>query len=213
MYRLHCFCQSGNSYKVALALRCLTQPWTAVFVDFMNGATKTKEWRREFNEMGEVPILEDGNLRLTQSGMILTYLASKHKQFGGHDDAEQREILRWLLFDNHKFSSYFVSYRFMKSFGQTEPDPAVMAWLRGRIDQAFSVADQHLQSHRFMVGEGPTIADFSMCGYLFFPEEETGLRFAQRFPNIRAWLERIRALPGWADPYEILPGQRLAPRW
>lgn len=213
MYRLHCFCQSGNSYKVALALRCLTQPWTAVFVDFMNGATKTNEWRREFNEMGEVPILEDGNLRLTQSGMILTYLASKHKQFGGHDDAEQREILRWLLFDNHKFSSYFVSYRFMKSFGQTEPEPAVMAWLRGRIDQAFSVADQHLQSQRFMVGEGPTIADFSMCGYLFFPEEETGLRFAQRFPNIRAWLERIRAMPGWADPYEILPGQRLAPRW
>jgi glutathione S-transferase len=75
------------------------------------------------------------------------------------------------------------------------------------------VVDGHLQSHRFIIGEHPTIADFSMCGYLFFPEEESGLQFAQRFPSIRRWLEAIRAMPGWADPYDILPGQRLAPRW
>ncbi|HEY3074703.1 MAG TPA: glutathione S-transferase [Burkholderiales bacterium] len=213
MYRLHCFCQSGNSYKVALALRCMNQPWTAVFVDFMNGATRTEEWRRELNEMGEVPILEDGELRLTQSGMILSYLANKHRQFGGADDAERREILRWLLFDNHKFSSYFVSYRFMKSFAPAAPDAAVMAWLKGRIDQVFAIAERHLESRRFVVGDAPTIADFSMCGYLFFPEEESGLRLAQRFAAIARWLERIRALPGWADPYDILPGERLSPRW
>jgi glutathione S-transferase len=198
---------------VALALRCLGEPWSAVFVDFMNGVTRTDEWRRQFNEMGEVPLLEDGALRLTQSGMILTYLANKHGQFGGRDEGEKREILRWLLYDNHKFSSYFVSYRFMKSFAPTPPDPAVMGWLKGRIEQAFSIVDRHLHSQRFMIGEDPTIADFSMCGYLYFPEEESGLQFAERFANIRGWLERIRAMPGWADPYEILPGDRLAPRW
>jgi glutathione S-transferase len=213
MVRLHCFCQSGNSYKVALMLRCLRQQWEPVFVDYMHGITRTPEWREAFNEMGEVPILEDGALQLTQSGMILTYLAEKHGQFGGNGEAERREVLRWLLFDNHKFSSYFVSYRFMKSFGETPPDPAVMTWLRGRIDAAFGIVDRHLASRSFMVGDSPTIADFSMCGYLFFPEEESGCQVRERFPGIARWLARIGALEGWADPYDILPGAVIKPRW
>lgn len=213
MYHLYCFCQSGNSFKVALALNCMHQPWTPVFVDFMNGATKVQQWRDEFNEMGEVPILEDGALRLTQSGVILTYLAEIHGRFGGANETERRDILRWLLFDNHKFSSYFVSYRFLKSFSPTPPDPAVMGWLKGRIDAAFSIAERHLAEREFMVGNAPTIADFSMCGYLFFPENESGCQVEQRFPNIGRWLGRIRSLDGWDDPYNILPGQRLLPRW
>lgn len=213
MYRLHSFCQSGNSFKVALMLGCLRAPWSPVFVDYMNGATKDETWREKTNEMGEVPVLEDGDLRLTQSGAILTYLAYKHGRFGGSDDSERREILRWLLFDNHKFSSYFVSYRFLKSFGATAPDPSVMAWLRGRIDAAFAIVDKHLGMSSFVVGNSPTIADFSMCGYLFFPEEESGCQVRQRFARIARWMERIQSLEGWADPYAILPGQRIAPRW
>jgi glutathione S-transferase len=213
MYRLHCFCQSGNSYKVAIALRCLDQSWTPLFVDFMNGATRKAEWRGEVNELGEVPVLEDGALRLTQSGVILTYLADKHGRFGGRNAAQKREILRWLLFDNHKFTSYVASYRFMKAFAAAPPDPAVMAWLKGRIDGAYSIVDLHLRSNDFVVGAEPTIADFSLCGYLFYPEEETGLDTARRFPNIAAWTERVRAMKGWAHPYEILPGERIAPRW
>jgi glutathione S-transferase len=213
MYRLHCFSQSGNSFKVALALNCMQQPWTPVFVDYMNGATRAQQWRDEINEMGEVPVFEDGALRLTQSGSILTYLAEKHGRYGGVNAAERREVLRWVLFDNHKFSSYFVSYRFLKSFNPAPPDPAVMAWLKGRIDAAFSIADRHLATREFMVGPAPTIADFSMCGYLFFPENESGCEVEQRFPNIWRWLMRIRSLEGWADPYDILPGQRLPPKW
>lgn len=213
MYRLHSFCQSGNSFKVALMLRSLRQRWEPVFVDYIHGATRAPDWRSEFNEMGEVPILEDGTLRLTQSGMILTYLAEKHGQFGGASESERRDILRWLLFDNHKFSSYFVSHRFMKSFGETQPDPAVMAWLRGRIDSAFDIVDQHLKSRSFMIGDAPTIADFSMCGYLFFPEEESCCQVRERFPNISNWLARIGSLEGWADPYDILPGTRIKPKW
>jgi glutathione S-transferase len=213
MYRLHCFSQSGNSFKVALALNCMQQPWTPVFVDYMNGATRAQQWRDEINEMGEVPVFEDGALRLTQSGSILTYLAEKHGRYGGVNVAERREVLRWVLFDNHKFSSYFVSYRFLKSFNPAPPDPAVMAWLKGRIDAAFSIADRHLAKREFMVGAAPTIADFSMCGYLFYPENESGCEVEQRFPNIWRWLMRIRSLEGWADPYDILPGQRLLPKW
>jgi len=213
MYKLHGFCQSGNTFKVAFLLRALNQPWEPRFVDFMNGVTRTGEWREGTNEMGEVPVLDDGDRRLTQSGVILTHLSSRHGAFGGRSEDEKLEVLRWLLFDNHKFTSYFASYRFMKAFGPSEPDPAVMAWLRARLDNAFGIVDKHLAGREFMVGTAATIADISLCGYLFYPVEESGYEVASRFPNIGAWLERVRAIPGWADPYDILPGERIAPRW
>jgi glutathione S-transferase len=213
VYQLHSFCQSGNSFKVAFMLRALNQPWEPVFVDFMNGLTREASWRENANEMGEVPVLQDGSLRLTQSGVILTYLAKKHSKYGGTTEDEQREILRWLLFDNHKFTSFFATYRFMKAFGPAAPDPAVMAFLRGRMDGAFGIVNKHLATSDYMVGNAPTIADFSLCGYLFYPVEESGYEVEQRFPHIGAWLARVRALPGWALPYDILPGERLLPKW
>ena len=214
MYRLHGFCQSGNTFKVAFLLRALRQPWEPVFVDFMNGVTRTPAWREQANAMGEVPVLEEADgSRMTQSGVILTELAARHGAFGGDTPQERREVLRWLFFDNHKFTSYFATYRFMKAFGPTAPDPAVMAWLRGRLDNSFGIVDKHLQGREFLVGSGPTIADISLCGYLFYPAEESGYPVQDRYPSIAAWLERVRAIPGWADPYDILPGERLAPKW
>ena len=213
MYRLHGFCQSGNSYKVAFFLKALGQPWEPVFVDFMNGITRTPAWRDRTNPMGEAPVLEDGARRLTQSGVILTYLARKHGQYGGATGDDQLEVLRWILFDNHKFTSYFATYRFMKAFGPSAPDPAVMAWLRGRMDNAFAIVDRQLAATPFITGAQPTIADFSLSGYMFYPVEESGYEVAGRFPHIQDWLGRMRQLPGWASPYDILPGERMSPKW
>ena len=123
MYRLHGFCQSGNSYKVALMLRALGVPFMA--------------------------------------------------------DA---------------------------------PGADVEAFLKTRIGNCFSVVDKHLAKQPWIVGDAPTIADFSMCGYLFFPPEESGIDVAAQYPNIGAWLERVRGLPGWCDPYAALPGERIRPK-
>jgi glutathione S-transferase len=213
MYRLQCFSQSGNSYKVAFFLRAIDQPHEFVFVDFMHGATRDEAWRSWSNEMGEVPVLEDFPLRLTQSGAILTHLANKHGRYGGDTPEQKQEVLRWLLFDNHKFTSYFASYRFAKAFGANPPDPAVMAWLKGRIDSAFGIVDKHLALSPFVVGQQPTIADFSMCGYMFYPVEESGYDMPAQFPHIAAWIERMRQLPGWAPPYDMMPGERIAAKW
>jgi glutathione S-transferase len=216
MYQLHCFSQSGNAFKVAFFLQATQQPWQPVFVDFMNDITRTPTWREDTNAMGEVPVLDDGGQRLTQSGVILTHLAAKHGGrggYGGATEADRLEVLRWLLFDNHKFSSYFASYRFMKAFGPTAPDPAVMAWLRARIDNAFGVLDKHLAGRTFVVGNAPTIADFSLCGYLFYPLEESGYEVQGRYAHISQWLQRLQQLPGWASPYAMLPGAVITPKW
>ena len=213
MYRLHCFSQSGNSFKVAFMLRALGQPWEAVFVDFMHGRTRDAAWREQTNEMGEAPVLEDGVRRLTQSGVILTYLSRKHGAFAARNEDEELEVLRWILFDNHKFTSYFATYRFLKSFGPAPADPAVLAWLKARVDAAFAVVEKHLEGRRFIVGDAPTTADLSLSGYMFYPAEESGYEFARSHPNIAAWVERMRGIEGWAPPYEVLPGERILPKW
>jgi glutathione S-transferase len=213
MYRLHCFGQSGNAFKVAFLLRALGEPFEAVHVDYFNGITRDDAWRAEHNEMGEAPVLEDGDLRLTQSGAILTYLANKHGRFGGATELDKLEVLRWLLFDNHKFTSYFATYRAMKSFGATAPDPAVMQFLLVRAESAFGIVDKHLAAREWLVGNAPTIADFSLSGYLFFPREESGIDIAGRWPHLGAWIERLKGIPGWADPYDAMPGTRIAPKW
>jgi len=212
MYKLHAFCQSGNCYKAALTLDLLGQRWEPVFVDYLHGETRSPGYRDAVNELGEAPVLDDDGLRLSQSGVILSHLARKHGRFGGADESQQREVLRWLLYDNHKFTSYYATYRWLHAFGETPPEPAVMAFLRGRFEGAFGIVDKHLEQSPFMVGKEPTIADLSMVGYLFFPVEETGYDVRAQHPAIARWLDRIQALPGWRAPYDCLPGERIPPR-
>jgi glutathione S-transferase len=204
-YRLYCFAQSGNAYKAALMLNLCGADWEARFVDFFNGETRTPEFRK-VNEMGEVPVLEYEGTRLTQSGVILDYLAIRFGKFGWADEDERREILRWLLWDNHKLTSYIGTLRFLIRFMKTGETP-MTEFLRGRMKSALAILNAHLQGRSFVIGERPTIADLSLCGYLYFADEfdvDWG-----DYLNISAWLERIRALPGWVHPYELMPGHPL----
>ena len=212
-FKLHCFSQSGNAYKAALMLALCGADWEPVFVDFFNSQTRRPEWREAVNEMGEAPVLEHGEKRLSQSGVILTYLSRRLGKFGAANEDEELEILRWMLFDNHKFTSYFATYRFLNSLAPQPGDPAVMAFLKGRADGAFAIVEKRLSGEPFLVGGRPTIADVSLAGYMFFPREEHGYDFAASHPAIQAWRERLQALPGWIGPYELMPGERfLAPR-
>ena len=201
-YVLYCFAQSGNAYKAALALQLANADWEPRFVDYFGGETRTREYRA-INVMGEAPLLLHDGLTLSQSGVILDYLAETLGQFGPRDAAERREILRWILFDNHKLTSYTATLRFMRTFTEA-PEPAVLAFLRGRAETAWGVLNAHLAGRAFVVGEHLTIADLSLCGYLFWPEE-IGVDLGA-YPNIRDWLARIAAMPRFKLPYELMPG-------
>jgi glutathione S-transferase len=202
--KLHCFGESGNAYKAALALTLADMEWEPVFVDFFNGATRTPEFRA-LNEMGEVPVLVDGETTLTQSGVILDYISSKTGKLGGRSAAERREILRWLFWDNHKLSTQIGTARFLANFlPEDKRPPGVIPFQQGRLRAAYTVLDNHLAQRSWIVGDQPTIADLSCCGYLFYPEP-FGFSRAD-WPNIDAWLDRIAALPGWKHPYDMMPG-------
>ena len=217
MLKLYGYAPSGSTFKVAFLLRALGLPWLPVamsFADFAGGATRDPAWREGVNEMGEVPMLElDDGKKITQSGVILTMLAEQRGQLGGNGADEKREVLRWIFFDNHKFTSYFATWSFLKSFALKPPDPAVAAFLMRRIDSAFFVVEKLLARRATIVGDSLTIADMSLSGYLFFPADESGYVLEERFPNLAAWRDRLKAAPGWGDPYKVLRGERAAPKW
>jgi glutathione S-transferase len=116
-----------------------------------------------------------------------------------------------VLFDNHKFTSYLATYRFLRSLAPQAPDPNVLAFLKGRFEAAAAILDKHLSGGTFIAGDKPTIADFSVAGYVYYPIEEHGYDWAKTHPGIHAWTERMRALPGWKGPYELMPGERTRP--
>ena len=207
-FTLYCFAQSGNAYKPALALELAGADWAPRFVDYFGGETRSPAYRA-INVMGEVPVLEHRGARLSQSGVILDYLAATLDRFGAADEAGRREILRWLLFDNHKLTSYTATYRYLRVLAK-DPDPAVMAEFRRRAESAWNVLGAHLDGRRYVVGDRMTIADISLCGYLFF-DDEIGVDW-NVYPSIRDWLARIRAEPRWAHPYDLMPGHPLPGR-
>ena len=200
---LHCFGESGHSYKVALALALHGLEWTPIHVDFFNGATRTENYLNNVNEMGEAPVLVDGDLRLSQSGVILDYLSEKTGEFGGSDESERREIPRWVLWDNHKLSSQAGTVRFLRNFLDPAKRPdQVIAFLEGRLSAALRTLESHLTQRDWIVGRGVTNADLSCAGYLFF-DEPFGFDRTD-WPNIDRWLSNLSGLDGWQHPYELM---------
>jgi glutathione S-transferase len=205
-YQLHCFAQSGNSYRVALMLGLIGADWEPVFVDFFNGATRTAEYRETINEMGEAPVLVHGSKKLSQSGVILAYLAERSGKFLPRGAEEQLEVWRWIIFDNQKLNGSLAPYRFLHRFAKPRGDAAVIKFLKSRSDSALGILDKRLAGRAFVLGPEPTIADLSLVGYLYYPPDEFGFDMAAEHKNIGAWLGRIKTLPGWAHPYDLMPG-------
>lgn len=202
--QLHCFGESGNSYKAALALELSGLDWEPAWVDFFNGAARTPEYAA-LNSMGEAPVLIDGDVRISQSGVIQTYVTEKSGKFGGETAEENREVLRWILWDNHKLSSQAGMLRFLMNFLPAEKRPAeVIAFTQSRLKAAYTVLNSHLTSRDFMVGRNVTNADLSCCGYLYYPEP-FGFDRAD-WPHIDRWLDRLADTPGWKHPYDLMPG-------
>jgi glutathione S-transferase len=138
----------------------------------------------------------------------LLQLAKRYGRFGGADEKEEFELLRWLFWDNHKLTGYMATYRYQRAFTPS-PDPHVLKYFRWRLDDFLTILEQHMQRHAFAIGDKPTVADISMMAYLSYPGDETGYDLAASHPAVHGWLQRIAGLPGWRSAYDLLPGKRL----
>jgi glutathione S-transferase len=209
-YQLYCFAQSGNAYRAALMLNLIGADWEPIWVDFFaKGEPRTPEYRTNINEMGEAPVLVHGGKKLSQSGVILTYLAERSGKFRPEGEDERLEALRWIIFDNQKVNGFLGPYRFLRYLATPRGDPAVLAFLKGRIDNNLAIVDKRLSTRPFVLGAHPTIADLSLVAYLYYPAEEFGFDIPAQHKHIAIWLDRIKALPGWKHPYDLMPGHPL----
>jgi len=209
-FELYCFAQSGNAYRAALMLNLIGADWKPIWVDFFSkGVQRTPEYRTDINEMGEVPVLVHGKKKLTQSAVILTYLSDLTGKYKPQGEDERLEALRWIVFDNQKVNGFLGPFRFLKNFAKPAGDPAVLAFLKSRIDGNLSIVNKRLTGRQFLASDKPTIADISMVAYLYYPAEEFGFDIAKDHPAVGAWLDRVKALPGWKHPYELMPGYPL----
>ncbi|MCX7558915.1 glutathione S-transferase family protein [Sulfitobacter sp. F26204] len=203
--KLHCFGESGHSYKAALALELSGLDWEPVKIDFFAGQGRSPEFRTGLNVMGEAPVMIDGDVKLTQSGVIQDYISEKSGHFGGANAQERREILRWVLWDNHKLSSMAGLTRFLMNFLPEDKQPKeVINFNLARLKGTYDVLNTHLEGRDWIVGNTLTNADLTCCGYLFYPEPFGFDRSEWR--NIDAWLTRLSETPGWKAPYDLMPG-------
>jgi len=203
--KLYCFGESGHSYKAALALQLAEIDWTPIFVDFFNGETRSDQYRNKVNEMGEAPVLVDGDIKLTQSGVIQNYLYNKTGKHGGKDEAEKLEILRWILWDNHKLSSFAGNTRFLMNFFPKDKRPQpVIDFNLVRLKSSYGILENALTDKDFLVGNNISHADMTCCAYLYYPEPFGFER--DDWPNIDRWLGNISTIPGWQHPYDLMPG-------
>lgn len=199
---LYCFGESGNAYKAALTMALSGYDWQPEFIDFFAGANRTPEFRA-LNAMGEVPVLVDGDIVLSQSGAIQHHVARATGKLGGAP-GEADEVLRWILWDNHKLSSQAGMTRFLMNFLPEDKRPQeVIGFMQARLRSAYKTLEAHLTGRDWIVGSDVTIADTACCGYLYYPEP-FGFDRAE-WPNINRWLDNIAALPGWKHPYDLMP--------
>lgn len=199
--KLYCFGESGNAYKAALTLEMSGYDWEPIFVDFFKGEARSEAFK-EINSMGEVPVLKDGDVKLTQSGVIQQYVVDQTGKLGGSPE-DKYEVLRWVLWDNHKMSSQAGVTRFLLNFLPEEKRPQeAIKFLQGRLAAAYGILNDHLADREWLASSEITVADLSCCGYLFY-EEPFGFDRAA-WPNTDAWLTRISNQPGWKHPYDLM---------
>ena len=184
---------SGNSYKVRLLLHHLSIPYTIVPIDILKGGSRTKEFLK-INPNGRTPVLDDNGFILAESNAILAYLA-RGTRYLPDDRSHWALVFQWMFFEQYSHEPYIATSRFLLQHRSDTPERA--AALAARRDggwAALKVMEDHLSKSQFFVGDY-TIADIALFAYTQVAHE--GGFPLDDFPKIRAWLDRVKAQPGY----------------
>lgn len=184
---------SGNSYKVRLLLHQLGIPCTIVAVDILKGGSRTPEFLK-VNSNGRTPVLDDDGFVLAESNAILSYLA-RGTRFLPDDRRRWALVFQWMFFEQYSHEPYIATSRFLLQHRPDSPErAAALAVRREGGWAALKVMEGHLSKNDFFVGDY-TIADIALFAYTHVSHE--GGFPLDDFPKIRAWLDRVKAQPGF----------------
>ena len=185
---------SGNCYKLQLLLDQLGRDYRWVEVDSAHGETRTAAYLAK-NPNGKVPLLElDDGRRLAESDAILCWLA-EGTALWPEDNWLRAQTLQWLFFEQYSHEPCIAVARFIRSWLPADhPRQAELPALQQRGVQVLAVMEQHLAGRDWFVGDEYGIADIALYAYTHCAADG-GFKLAS-FPNITAWLARVRAQPG-----------------
>jgi glutathione S-transferase len=194
--------ESGHTYKVSLmlALSGISHDYTEIDLGLARDARP--EPFRTLAKYGEVPLLVHDRQPYVQSNAILLHLAGHCGAFGGESGERLARVREWLFWEANRIGFSLPNLRYGRRFTPGGLAPAVEDMLRGRYDADIARLEDELADGRtFILGDLPSVADLSLCGYMFWPEQ-AGVALP---PAVAAWLARISALPGWRHPYDMHP--------
>lgn len=191
---------SSHCYKVGLMLALCGETYDYRHVDLAKAQQKTPEFL-QINRYGQVPALVHNGLNLCQSNTILEYLAEQTGKFGGASVEERQRIREWLAWEADRLEPGVGRTRLFERFAK--PESAVMDYMRKAGETGLGQLNDLLTGKRFLVGERPTIADIGVFGAIVHMPE--GKFEPGNWPNVKAWWDRIAALPGFQMPYDLLP--------
>ncbi|WP_130910949.1 glutathione S-transferase [Pseudomonas sp. Sample_9] len=196
---------SGHSHRVELMLSLLNVPTELVFVDLMKGAHKTPEFLA-LNRFGQVPVIDDNGTVLADSNGILVYLASKYGngQWLPSDPVEQAKVQRWLSVAAGQISSGPATARLITVFGAGYDAADAIK----RSHALLQVMEDELGNSAFLAGDKATVAD--VAAYTYVAHAPEGNVSLDEYPNVRAWLGRVEALPKFVGMQRTAVGLQTA---
>lgn len=199
--KLYNFPLSGHAHRAELMLSLLQLPAELIFVDLVKGEHKQPQFLA-LNSFGQVPVLDDQGVILADSNAILVYLAQKygHGRWLPTDPAGAAKVQRWLSIAAGQIAYGPAQARLITVFGA----PYNAAEAIARSHDLLKVIEQELAGSKYLVGNEPTIADVAAYSYIAHaPEGNVSLA---DYTNVRAWLARIEALPGFVGMPRTVAG-------
>jgi glutathione S-transferase len=193
------------TYKVALMLSLSGEPFSFRYVSFQKGMHKAPEFLA-LSRWGQVPVLVDSGRVHLQSAAIVEHLAETLGRFQGPDLATRQSVREWLYWDvDVLFPPVFGCYGVQLGQRKLLPinvEPAIADYHRRRAEAAMAALDAHLASSTYLCAVEPTIADLFCYGDVAFAE--ICAFDLDRWTNVASWARRIRSLPGFKAPFELL---------
>src|SRR5215472_13536923 len=190
---------SSSSYKPMLFLALARVPYAFKTVNLKTGAQKLPGYLA-VNRYGQVPTLRHRGLTIVQSNVILDYLARTTGIFEPAREQDRLTAREWLSWEADAITNV-AKVRHYSRFRTV--DPAVMDYFRPPAEAALGFVDQSLAGRDWLVGDACSIADIGCWGRMVFMAE--GGMEITTWPNIVAWSNRLKAMPGFALPYDLIP--------
>jgi len=195
--------ESGHSYKVKLMLEVAQIAHDYQVVDIALPHLARPQPFRSLSKFGEVPVLLHQGQVYVQSNAILLFLAEQTGRFGGESAERLARAREWLFWEANRLGLSLPHLRFARCFDAQAYPQGSLVWFERRYDADIErLAHELRDGRRFVLDDEPSIADFSLCGYLYWFDQAK----VKVPPTVASWLANISQLPGWAEPYTLLAG-------